>query len=63
MYNKYIGNRAIQVLASDINSINMNSSSDLSIESLESSFLTRCKSIVAGHQTIIDQIIENQSKE
>jgi len=41
----------------------MNSSSDLSIESLESSFLTRCKSIVAGHQTIIDQIIENQSKE
>ena len=63
MYDKYIGNKAIQVLTSDINSVNMNSNSNLNIGSLESSFLTRCKNIVAGHQTIIDQILENKSKE
>ena len=62
IYDKYIGNKAIPVLASDINSVNMNSDS-LNIGSLESNFLTRCKNIVAGHQTIIDQIIENKSKE
>ena len=63
MYDKYIGNKAIQVLTSDINSVNMNSNSNLNIGSLESSFLTRCKNIVAGHQTIIDQILENKGKE
>ena len=62
IYDKYIGNKAIPVLASDINSVNMNSDS-LNIGSLESSFLTRSKNIVAGHQTIIDQILENKSKE
>jgi len=62
IYDKYIGNKAIPVLASDINSVNMNSDS-LNIGTLESNFLTRCKNIVAGHQTIIDQIIENKSKE
>ena len=63
MYDKYIGNKAIQVLTSDINSVNMNSNSNENIGSLESSFLTRCKNIVAAHQTIIDQILENKSKE
>jgi hypothetical protein len=63
MYDKYIGNKAIQVLTSDINSVNMNSNSNENIGSLESSFLTRCRNIVAAHQTIIDQILENKSKE
>ena len=63
MYNKYIGNKAIQVLTSDINSINMESSANVNIGSLESSFLTRCQTIVTAHQTIIDKILENQSKE
>ena len=63
MYNKYIGNKAIQVLTSDINSVNMESSINLDIGNLESSFLTRCQSIVAAHQTVIDKILENQSKE
>jgi hypothetical protein len=63
MYDKYIGNKAIQVLTSDINSVNMNSNSNENIGSLESSFLIRCKNIVAAHQTIIDQILENKSKE
>ena len=63
MYNKYIGNKAIQVLTSDINSVNMESSTNVNIGSLESSFLTRCQTIVTAHQTIIDKILENQSKE
>ena len=63
MYDKYIGNKAVQVLTSDINSVNMDSNSNENIGSLESSFLTRCKNIVAAHQTIIDQILENKSKE
>lgn len=63
MYDKYIGNKAIQVLTSDINSVNMNSNNNENIGSLESSFLTRCRNIVAAHQTIIDQILENKSKE
>ena len=63
MYDKYIGNKAIQVLTSDINSVNMNSNSNQNIGSLESSFLTRCRNIVAAHQTIIDQILENKGKE
>jgi hypothetical protein len=61
MYDKYIGNKAIQVLTSDINSVNMESSTN--IGSLESSFLTRCQSIVTAHQTVIDKILENQTKE
>jgi hypothetical protein len=58
MYNKYIGNKAIQVLTSDINSINMESSTNVKIGSLESSFLRRCQTIVTAHQTIIDKILE-----
>jgi len=63
LYDKYIGNKAIQVLASDINSINMSSNSLSNVGSLESSFLTRCKNIIVAHQSILDQIIENKSKE
>ena len=63
MYNKYIGNKAIQVLTSDINSVSMESSTNDNIGSLESSFLSRCQSIVSAHQIVIDKILENQSKE
>lgn len=63
MYDKYIGNKSIQVLTSDINSVNMESTNTAEIGSLETSFLKRCQSIVAGHQTVIDKILENKSKE
>ena len=63
MYNKYIGNKAVKLLMSDINSINMESSDNSNIGSLETSFLTRSKSIVGGHQKIIDTILENKRKE
>jgi len=62
VYDKYIGNKAIQVLASDINSLNMESSgSDMG--ALETSYLSRTKAVVDGHQKIIDKILENKSKE
>ena len=63
MYNQYIGNKEIKVIMSDINSVNMESSDKSNIGSLETSFLTKSKSIVDGHQKIIDKIIENKNKE
>jgi hypothetical protein len=63
MYNQYIGNKEIKVIMSDINSVNMESSDKSNIGSLETTFLTKSKSIVDGHQKIIDKIIENKNKE
>jgi hypothetical protein len=63
LYNQYIGNKEIKVIMSDINSVNMESSDKSNIGSLETSFLTKSKSIVDGHQKIIDKIIENKNKE
>jgi hypothetical protein len=63
MYDKYIGNKAVQLLVSDINSVNMDTGSTPDVESLETSFLTRCKSIVDGHQNIIDKLLESKNKE
>jgi hypothetical protein len=63
MYDQYIGNKEIKVIMSDINSVNMESSDKSNIGSLETSFLTKSKSIVDGHQKIIDKIIENKNKE
>jgi hypothetical protein len=63
IYDKYIGNKAIQVLTSDINSVNMDSTNTTQIGSLETSFLKRCQSIVAAHKIVIDKILENKSKE
>ena len=63
MYDKYIGNKGVQLLVSDINSVNMDTGSTPDIGSLETSFLTRCKSIVDGHQNIIDKLLENKNKQ
>jgi hypothetical protein len=63
MYDKYIGNKGVQLLVSDINSVNMDTGSTPDIGSLETSFLTRCKSIVDGHQNIIDKLLESKNKE
>jgi hypothetical protein len=63
MYDKYIGNKGVQLLVSDINSINMDTASTPDVGSLETTFLTRCKSIVDGHQNIIDKLLENKNKQ
>ena len=59
IYDKYIGNKAVQLLASDINSLNLESAEP----HMETTYLTRTKSVVDGHQKIIDKILENKSKE
>lgn len=61
IYDKYIGNKAVQILASDINSVNMGSSVDVSAN--ETTFLTRCQQIVDAHQKLIDKILDNKGKE
>ena len=61
IYDKYIGNKAVQILASDINSVNMGSSVDVSL--IETTFLKRCQQIVDAHQKLIDKILDNKSKE
>ena len=45
MYDKYIGNKAVQLLVSDINSVNMDTGSTPDIGSLETSFLKTNKII------------------
>ena len=62
VYDKYIGNKAIQLLTSDINSLNLEKPPD-NISTLETKFLTRCKSVVDAHQKILNKIFDNKSKE
>jgi hypothetical protein len=62
IYDKYIGNKAIQLLTSDINSVKLETPHD-DISTLETKFLSRSKSIVDAHQKIIDKILDNKSKE
>lgn len=63
MYDKYIGNKSVQLLTSEINSVNMDSSSNPNIGSLENTILVKTKSIVDGHQKIIDKLLEIKSNE
>jgi hypothetical protein len=74
---KYIGNKGVQLLASDINSVNMESSpggtegstsreqSSLveEVRANETAFLKRTQTIVDAHQKLIDKILESKSKE
>ena len=60
---KYIGNKGVQLLASDINSVNMESSPIEEVQANESSFLKRAQTIVNAHQKLIDKILVSKSKE
>ena len=62
VYDKYIGNKAIQLLTSDINSVNLDKPPN-DISTLETKFLARCKSVVDAHQKVINKIFDNKSKE
>jgi hypothetical protein len=62
VYDKYIGNKAIQLLTSDINSLNLDKPPN-DISTLETKFLARCKSVVDAHQKVINKIFDNKSKE
>jgi hypothetical protein len=61
---KYVGNKGVQMIASDINSLNLEPGSTLTnIPATETTFLTRVQKIVDAHQTLIDKILESKSKE
>jgi hypothetical protein len=62
VYDKYIGNKAVPVLVSDMNSLNLVRVPD-NIADLETTFLSRTKAIVDAHQKIIDKILDNKSKQ
>lgn len=62
VYDKYIGNKAIKLLTSDINSVNLDKPSD-NISTLETKFLARCKSVVDAHQQVLNKIFDNKSKQ
>ena len=59
----YIGNKSVQLLVSDINSVNMESASADEVKSNETLFLKRTQTIVDAHQKLIDKILESNSKE
>lgn len=61
---KYVGNKGVQLLASDINSLNLEPGSKLAnIPTTETTYLNRVQKIVDAHQTLIDKILESKSKE
>lgn len=61
---KYVGNKGVQILASDINSLNLEPGSKLAnIPATETTYLNRVQKIVDAHQTLIDKILESKSKE
>ena len=62
VYDKYIGNKAVLVLVSDLNSLNLVRVPD-NLADLETTFLSRTKAIVDAHQKIIDKILDNKSKQ
>jgi len=62
VYDKYIGNKAIQLLTSDINSVNLDKPPN-DISTVETKFLARCKSVVDAHQKVLNKIFDNKSKE
>lgn len=60
---KYIGNKGVQLLASDINSVNMESSPVEEVRANETAFLKRAQTIADAHQKLIDKILDSKSKE
>jgi hypothetical protein len=63
VYDQYIGNREIALLLSDLNSLKLESSNDANLHAKEEPFLCRVKTIIDGHQTLIDSILEKKSNE
>lgn len=63
VYDQYIGNREIALLISDLNSLKFESSNDASLHAKEEPLLCRVKTIIDGHQTLIDSILEKKSNE
>ena len=63
VYEQYIGNREVTLLATDINSLKMEKPNANALHGQEIALICRIKVIINGHQTLIDRILEKGSDE
>jgi hypothetical protein len=63
VYDQYIGNREVTLLATDINSIKLEKSNADALHKQEIALICRIKVVIDGHQTLIDRILEKGSDE
>lgn len=63
VYDQYIGNREVTLLATDINSLKMEKANADVLHGQEIALICRAKVIINGHQTLIDRILEKGADE
>lgn len=63
VYDQYIGNREVTLLATDMNSLKIEKANADVLHKQEIVLICRAKVIIEGHQTLIDRILEKGSDE
>lgn len=63
VYDQYIGNREVTLLATDMNSLKIEKANADALHKQEIALICRAKVIIEGHQTLIDRILEKGSDE
>ena len=63
VYDQYIGNREVTLLATDMNSLKIEKANADMLHKQEIALICRAKVIIEGHQTLIDRILEKGSDE
>ena len=63
VYDQYIGNREVTLLATDMNSLKMEKANADVLHGQEIVLICRAKVIINGHQTLIDRILEKGADE
>jgi|LauGreDrversion4_2_1035121.scaffolds.fasta_scaffold37765_3 hypothetical protein len=63
VYDQYIGNREIAVLATELNSLKLLDKDKTALHAKEEAFLCRAKIITEGHQTLINSILVKTADE
>lgn len=61
VYDQYIGNREVTLLATDMNSLKIEKANADALHKQEIALICRAKVIIEGHQTLIDRILEKGS--
>jgi hypothetical protein len=61
VYDQYIGNREVTLLATDMNSLKIEKANADALHKQEIGLICRAKVIIEGHQTLIDRILEKGS--
>ena len=63
VYDQYIGNREVTLLATDMNSLKIEKANADALHKQEIALICRAKVIIDGHQTLIDRILEKGADE